>query len=67
MENDNSENSDQSEGQFLCQLEPWNELVDGATLLDALTAAIRQYVVLNDGAAEVVALWVCTRTQSMPP
>jgi Protein of unknown function (DUF3631) len=54
----NSENSAESTGQFLCKLEPWSELVDGAILLNTLTAAIRQYVVLDDGAAEAVALWV---------
>jgi putative DNA primase/helicase len=54
----NSENSGQSEGQILGYLEPWSELVDGANLLNSLTAAIRQYVVLDDGAAEAVALWV---------
>jgi Protein of unknown function (DUF3631) len=54
---DNLENGGQSAGQFLCNLEPWSESVDGAVLLNALTAAIRQYVVLDDGAAEAVALW----------
>ncbi len=58
MKNDNSENGGQSEGQFLCKLEPSSELVDGAILLNALTAAIRRYVVLEGGAAEAVALWV---------
>ena len=33
-------------------------MVDGANLLNALTGAIRQYVVLDDGAADPVALWV---------
>ena len=55
---ENLENGGQSEGQILGNLEPWSELVDGANLLNALTAAIRQYVVLDDGAAEAVALWV---------
>jgi hypothetical protein len=52
----NLENSARSEGQFLGKLEPWTELVDGAILLTGLTAAIRQYVVLEGGAAEAVAL-----------
>ena len=55
---DYSENNGQSEGHVLCKLEPWDELVDGALLLNELTAAIRQYVVLEDGAAEAIALWV---------
>ena len=55
---ENLENGGQSEGQILGNLEPWSEFVDGANLLNALTAAIRQYVVLDDGAAEAVALWV---------
>lgn len=38
--------------------EPWEHPVDGATLLDELVAAIRRYVVLDDGAADAVALWV---------
>jgi hypothetical protein len=58
MKNVNSKNNGQSEGQFLCKLEPWSGPVDGAILLNGLTAAIRQYVVLEDGAAEAVALWV---------
>ena len=55
---ENLENGGKSEGQILGNLAPWSELVDGASLLNALTAAIRQYVVLDDGAAEAVALWV---------
>jgi hypothetical protein len=38
-------------------LEPWGDTVDGR-VLDELAAAIRSYVVLEDGAAEAVALWV---------
>jgi putative DNA primase/helicase len=55
---DNSENNGQSEGQLFRKIEPWSEPVDGAILLNELTAAIRRYVVLEDGAAEAVALWV---------
>ena len=44
--------------QFLRDPIPWPEPVDGEILLDELTAAIRQYVVLEDGAAEAIALWI---------
>ena len=39
-------------------LEPWPEPVEGAGLLDALASAFTCYVVLPDGAAETMALWV---------
>jgi putative DNA primase/helicase len=38
--------------------DPWPVPVDGAALLDELTAAIRQYVVLAAHQAEAIALWV---------
>jgi hypothetical protein len=37
---------------------PWPEPVDGAELLDEVTAAVRRYVVLEKGAAEATSLWV---------
>jgi putative DNA primase/helicase len=37
--------------------EPWPEPVEGATLLDALTAAIRRYVVMSEHSARATALW----------
>jgi putative DNA primase/helicase len=37
---------------------PWPAPVNGAQLLDDLTAAIRRYVVLEEGAAEATALWI---------
>lgn len=36
---------------------PWPEAVDGAQLLDDLAALYRRYVVLPDGAADMLALW----------
>jgi Protein of unknown function (DUF3631) len=36
----------------------WSEPVNGARLLDDITAALRRYVVLEKGAAEATALWV---------
>lgn len=38
--------------------EPWPNAVNGAELLDRLTAAIRRHMVLPSGAAEAVALWI---------
>ena len=38
--------------------EPWPQPVEGAALLDDITAAIKRYVVVDHGAAETVALWV---------
>ena len=38
--------------------EPWPDPVDGAALLDALAASFTRYVVLPDGAANALALWV---------
>jgi hypothetical protein len=38
--------------------EPWPQPVDGAKLLTEMTGAIERYVVLENGAAETVALWV---------
>jgi putative DNA primase/helicase len=37
--------------------EPWPEPVDGAALLDALSAAIRRHVVLGSAEADAAALW----------
>ena len=42
----------------LANVEPWADRVDGAELLDELGSALRKYVVLPEGAAEAVSLWV---------
>jgi len=39
-------------------VEPWGEPVDSATLLDAIEAMFRRYIVLPEGAAQALALWV---------
>jgi putative DNA primase/helicase len=39
------------------ETEPWSGAVDGATLLTEIVNAVRRYVVLPDGAAEIAALW----------
>lgn len=38
--------------------DPWPEEIDGDDLLDRITAAIREYVILPEHAAEAAALWV---------
>jgi putative DNA primase/helicase len=38
--------------------ETWDEPVDGAKLLTGLAEAFRRYVVMEDGAAEALALWI---------
>jgi hypothetical protein len=37
--------------------ERWPQRMDGAALLDEMTAAIRQYVILTEHQAEAIALW----------
>ena len=49
---------DAEEELALPEPEPWHEVVDGQVLLDELVAVLRRYVVLPDGAAEAMALWV---------
>ena len=38
--------------------EPWDEPVDGAELLDKLVKVFKRNLILPDGAAEAMALWV---------
>jgi hypothetical protein len=54
------DDSDRGQGRVLSLPEPEAspEPVEGATLLDALVAHLRRYVVLMEGAAEVIALWI---------
>jgi putative DNA primase/helicase len=41
-------------------VEPWPEPIDTQTLLNAMTAQLRRYVVLHDDAAAVaIVLWIC--------
>jgi Protein of unknown function (DUF3631) len=37
---------------------PWDESVDGAELLDAITKTIRDYVILEEWQARAIAVWV---------
>ena len=41
----------------LSEPEPWSDPVNGADLLDALSANVRQHVVMSDHAADTAALW----------
>ena len=45
----------------LADVEPWPEPVDGAEILDAIAKRFENYVVLPEGAADMLALW-CTHT-----
>jgi putative DNA primase/helicase len=42
----------------LPEIEPWSKPVDGGQLLDAVTGAIRRYVIMGLSEARVIALWV---------
>jgi putative DNA primase/helicase len=39
------------------EIEPWPDAVDGAALLAEIVNAVRRYVVMPDGAVEIIALW----------
>lgn len=45
-------------GLHLAEVEPWPEAVDGAIVLDELAALFVRYLVLPDGAADAMSLWV---------
>ena len=47
----------------LPEIAPWPHAVDGAELLDAASAAIKRFVVLDDAAADAVAIW-CVATHT---
>jgi len=40
------------------EVEPWHDPVDGAALLDSITATVRRFIVCNLETAQAVALWV---------
>jgi putative DNA primase/helicase len=40
------------------EVEPWPEPVDGAALLDQITATVQRFIVCNTETAQAVALWV---------
>lgn len=52
------ETGDSGAANFLSDPEPWHEPVDGRELLDRLTETARTHLVLPDGGAEALALWV---------
>jgi len=53
----NADNDDGA-GLGLFEPEPWLDPVDGVDMLDQLVAVIKRYLVLEDHAAEAIALWV---------
>ncbi len=50
--------SPEANGLNLSKTKPWANPVDGALLLDDLTATFKRFLVLPEGAAETFALWV---------
>jgi hypothetical protein len=42
----------------LAESKPWHEVVDGAALISDMMAAIKRYIVLPEGGAEIVSLWI---------
>ncbi|CAG9260935.1 hypothetical protein PUN4_360008 [Paraburkholderia unamae] len=49
---------DEDNGRLFPKVEPWDGPVDGAALLDAITATIRRFVVCDEPVAQAAALWV---------
>ena len=58
VENETGNANDVDESALLIEHEPWPHDVDGVELLNDLVAAFENYVVLPDGAAAALALWV---------
>ncbi|MEI6987449.1 MAG: DUF3631 domain-containing protein, partial [Rhodospirillaceae bacterium] len=54
----NADTKGQGQALELPSPKPWDHPVNGAALLSDLTAGVRKYMVMEDGAAEAVALWV---------
>ncbi len=50
--------SPEANGLNLSKTQPWAKSVDGAVLLDELTATFKRFLVLPEGSAETFALWV---------
>src|SRR5262245_29081718 len=49
---------DGSSGDFMHDFEPWPDSVNGAQLLDEISGSASRHVVLPDGGAEAIALWI---------
>jgi hypothetical protein len=54
---ENTETKGQGRPLELPAIEPWPECVNGADLLNAIYNAVKRYLVLPEGSAEVLALW----------
>ena len=54
---ENSDTKGQGRPLELPTIEPWPEPVNGAGLLDDICNAVKRYLVLPEGSAEVLALW----------
>lgn len=50
--------STSKEGAIVEEIEPWPEAVDGALLLSETIGVIRRFVVVTEGNAEAIALWL---------
>ncbi len=50
--------SPEANGLNLSKTQPWAKSVEGAVLLDELTATFKRFLVLPEGSAETFALWV---------
>lgn len=54
---DNNGHAGQGSPVVFEEIEPWPDVVDGATLLNGLVAAYKRFVALPPGGAEALALW----------
>ena len=54
---ENAETKGQGRPLELPTIEPWPESINGADLLNAICNAVKRYLVLPEGSAEVLALW----------
>jgi uncharacterized protein DUF3631 len=57
-DNNNERNTESNVHPFLSDPAPWREIVTGTELLNELTTAICRHVILEEGAAAAVALWI---------
>ncbi len=58
MENDGTPDQQQGRPVLFDDPEPWPDVVDGAVLLDDITATLKRFIVLPPHAVEAVSLWI---------